>query len=134
MEGTGKAAKSSFANWLNSPEFAELQRAFQEHRERTVREDSEWWEGLSEEDRLRAFRCVCSRIYDGDVRKRGSYRYVLYETFGFGPEAYSDGMDCGYMSIHNFIWQGIETAYAKGERVDFDADDDEQKDSNIDSP
>ena len=109
MEGVGEAFKPSLSNWLNSPRFVELQRAFQEYRERTVREDAEWWEGLSEEDRLRAFRCVCSRIYDGDVRKRGSYRYVLYETFGFGPEAYSDGMDCGYMSIHNLIWQGIES-------------------------
>lgn len=130
MEGVGEASKPSLSNWLNSPGFVELQRAFQEHRECTVREDAEWWEGLSEEDRLRAFRCVCSRIYDGDVRKRGSYRYVLYETFGFGPEAYSDGMDCGYMSIHNLIWQGIETENAKGRRDD---DDDEQMDSNIDS-
>jgi hypothetical protein len=109
MEGAGGASKPSRSDWLNSPGLAELQRAFQEHRERTVREDAEWWKSLSEEDRLRAFRCVCSRIYDGDVRKRGSYRSVLYETFGFGPEAYSDGMDCGYMSIHNLIWQGIES-------------------------
>lgn len=109
MEGASGASKSPLSNWFGSPGFAELQNAFQEHRERTVREDAEWWEGLSEDDKLRAFRCVCSRIYDGDVRRRGSYRYVLYDTFGFGPDAYLDGMDCGYMTIHNLIWQGIES-------------------------
>lgn len=132
MEGASGASQSPLSNWFGSPGFAELQNAFQEHRERTVREDAEWWEGLSEDDRLRAFRCVCSRIYDGDVRKRGSYRYVLYETFGFGPEAYSDGMDCGYMSIHNLIWQGIETENAKGQHVDDDGD--VSADSNINTP
>lgn len=132
MEGASGASESPLSNLIGSPGFAELQNAFQEHRERTVREDAEWWEGLSEDDRLRAFRCVCSRIYDGDVRKRGSYRYVLYETFGFGPEAYSDGMDCGYMSIHNLIWQGIEAENAKGQHVDDDGD--VSADSNINSP
>lgn len=109
MEGVGTNAQSSGADWLKSPAFAELQRAFQEHREQAMREDAQWWEQLSEEEKLRAFRMVCRLIYEGDVRKRGSYRYVLYDTFGFGPEAYSDGMDCGYMTIHNLIWQGIES-------------------------
>lgn len=62
-----------------------------------------FWDGLSQEDRLKAFYSVCKRIHKGDVKDRGSYRYVLYEVFGFGFDAYSVGLDCGYMDIHNYI-------------------------------
>jgi hypothetical protein len=62
-----------------------------------------FWDGLSYEDKLKAFYSVCKRIHKGDVVERGSYRHVLYDTFGFGFDAYAMGMDCGYMNIHNFI-------------------------------
>lgn len=62
-----------------------------------------FWDGLSYEDKLKAFYSVCKRIHKGDVVDRGSYRYVLYDIFGFGFDAYSVGMDCGYMDIHNYI-------------------------------
>lgn len=107
------ASTSSRRNWLTSPEFKELQHAFAAYREQAVKEDAMWWEGLSYEDQLKAFRCVCRRIYEGDVKHRGSYRHVLYDTFGFGPDSYADGMDCGYMTIHNLIWEGIEAENAK---------------------
>lgn len=76
-------------------------------REMTVADD-EWWNKLPEDDRVKAFRCVCRRIYQGDVVDRGSYRHVLYQVFGFGLEAYGDGMECGYMAIHNLIFGGLE--------------------------
>jgi hypothetical protein len=62
-----------------------------------------WWQALPYEDKLLAFYSVVKRIHDGDVKQQGSYRYVLYEVFGFGAEAYGIGMDCGYMSLHNAI-------------------------------
>jgi hypothetical protein len=34
---------------------------------------------------------------------KGTYRYVLYDVFDFGPDAYSVGMECGYMDLHNAI-------------------------------
>lgn len=138
MDGTGyhPAPAPSKRNWLNSPELKELQHAFAAYREQAVKEDAMWWEGLSYEDQLKAFRNVCRRIYEGDVKRRGSYRHVLYDVFGFGPDAYADGMDCGYMSIHNFIWQGIEAENAKAqhsEHADDELIDDGSEDSNIDS-
>ena len=36
----------------------------------------------------------------------GTYRYALYNVFGFDPGMYGRGMDCGYMSIHNAIFDG----------------------------
>jgi len=62
-----------------------------------------WWENLSYDDKLLAFYSVVKRIHDGDVKQQGSYRYVLYDVFGFGPDAYGIGMDCGYMELHNAI-------------------------------
>lgn len=63
-----------------------------------------FWDGLSYDDRLKAFYSVCKRIHKGDLIDRGSYRYVLYHVFGFDYDAYSIGMDCGYMDIHNSIY------------------------------
>ena len=64
-------------DWLDSPAMQELRQSFEEYYEETMREDNDWWESLSYEDKLKAFRSVCRRIYEGDVEKRGSYRYVL---------------------------------------------------------
>ena len=66
------------------------------------------WNSLSEEDRLKCFYSVCKRIHKGDIEERGSYRYVLYDVFGFGPEAYTVGMSCGYMDIHNGLFTSKE--------------------------
>lgn len=73
-------------------------------------EDSceQYWDSLDYEDQLKAFYSVVKRICKGDVQDRGTYRYVLYEVFGFGPDAYSIGMNCGYMTIHNLISEGLE--------------------------
>jgi len=51
---------------------------------------------------------VCKRIHTGDIKDSGTYRYVLYDVFGFDPGMYGAGMDCGYMAIHNAIGDGNE--------------------------
>lgn len=79
---------------------AQLQKEASESYEESC---DEYWEGLSYEDQLKAFYSVVKRIHKGEIEDRGSYRWVLYDVFGFGPEAYSIGMDCGYMSLHNSI-------------------------------
>lgn len=66
-------------------------------------ENDAWWSGLSEQEREDAFYAVVRRIYEGELKKQGSYRYILYEVFGFEPSMYIRGMDCGYMSLHNAI-------------------------------
>lgn len=68
-----------------------------------------WWDSLTEKEREDAFYAVVKRIYKGDVVDRGSFRYVLYEIFGFGMHMYGRGMDCGYMYIHNAIAEGEKT-------------------------
>lgn len=67
------------------------------------REVDAWWEALPMEEREKAFYAVVKRIYDNEIASQSSYRYILYDVFGFGPSMYGMGMDCGFMSLHNAI-------------------------------
>ena len=62
-----------------------------------------YWNGLSQDEQLKAFYSVVKRIVQGELKDRGSYRHVLYSTFGFGPDSYSIGMECGYFELHDAI-------------------------------
>ena len=81
---------------------------YEEARVANEKEANDFWDSLSYDDKCNAFHAVVSRIYDGDVNQRGSYRYVLYNAFGFDPGMYARGMDCGYMALHNAIFDGEE--------------------------
>lgn len=71
---------------------------------KAIEEDQEkFWNGLSKDDQLKAFCAVSRRIFDGELKKKGSYRYVLYQVFGFGPESYAQAQEAGYLALHNAI-------------------------------
>ena len=80
------------------------------------KENDEWWNGLTEQEREDAFYAVCKRIWQADGKDRGSYRHALYHVFGFDAGMYGRGMDCGYMSIHNAIFDGEELTAMQGIR------------------
>ena len=91
----------------------ELLEGLQELREaqEKCREDYEimneaWWSGLSEEEREDAFYSVCKRIHKAELQQRSTYRHALYDVFGFDMNMYGRGMDCGFMAIHNAIYDG----------------------------
>lgn len=84
----------------------ELSQLYRESADLYKSEANDFWDSLSDEDKLYAFYSVVSRIYKGEIEKRGSYRYVLYDVFGFGPEAYGLGMECGFLRLHNAIIAG----------------------------
>lgn len=67
-------------------------------------EQEKYWNTLTKEQQLKAFCAVVRRIYKGDIEDKGSYRYVLYEVFGFGPEAYAQAQLAGYLALHNSIF------------------------------
>ena len=73
-----------------------------------------WWNGLTEEEREDACYAVIKRMYKAEVVDHGSYRYALYDVFGFDPGMYGRGMDCGYMKIHNIIFDSFELSAMKG--------------------
>lgn len=62
-----------------------------------------FWNSLSYEDKCNAFHAVVSKIFEGEIKEKGTYRYILYDIFGFGPDMYVRGMNCGYMALHNSI-------------------------------
>lgn len=67
-----------------------------------------WWNSLSEKEREDAFYAVIKRMYRAEVKDRGTYRYALYDVFGFDTGMYGAGMDCGYMALHNIIFDGLD--------------------------
>ena len=107
--------EDTFSSFINSEKFKHLQKGFEESQQKYEKECEDYWTSLPEEDRLKAFYSVCKRIYEGDIKQKGSYRWVLYEVFGFDYEAYGIGMDCRYMEIHNSIRtkEEIEQSFRK---------------------
>lgn len=101
---------------LDDPEFLEAQKRrdaldslaeigtlMEEAKREYEKQNDDWWNSLSYEERCDAFYAVMKRLYKGEIEDQGSYRHVLYDVFGFGPEMYVRGMDCGYIVLHNRI-------------------------------
>lgn len=63
-----------------------------------------FWNSLSKDEQLKAFCAVVRRIHRGEIEEHGSYRYVLYDVFHFGPESYAQAQMAGYLALHNSIF------------------------------
>ena len=87
---------------------ADISKAIAEEREKYEKKNDVWWNALSEQEREDAFYAVVKRIRTAELEERTSYRGALYSVFGFDMGMYSRGMDCGYMDIHNAIFDGAE--------------------------
>lgn len=73
------------------------------------RKNELWWTTrLSEEERENAFYAVVKRLHRAEVVEQRSFRGTLYGVFGFGTQMYSRAMDCGFMSLHNAVFDGTE--------------------------
>lgn len=71
----------------------------------SLKEEQEiFWNSLSEEDKLKVFCAVVRRIHKGEILEKKSYRGVLYDVFGFGPESYIQAQEAGYLEIHNRMY------------------------------
>lgn len=81
----------------------DVRKIYEEVRQQNDKDATEFWDNLSYDDKCNAFHAVMAKIYEGEIKVKGSYRYVLYDVFGFGPDMYVRGMDCGYMALHNSI-------------------------------
>jgi hypothetical protein len=77
---------------------------FNEAMEELKTEQEAYWNSLSKDDQLKAFCAVVRRIHKGDIEDKGSYRYVLYQVFDFGPESYAQAQMAGYLTLHNCIF------------------------------
>jgi hypothetical protein len=89
----------------------ELGTLFRESMTTYENESEAFWNSLSEDERLKVFCAVSRRIHRGEIEDRGSFRYVLYDVFGFGPEAYMVAQDAGFLNIHNAIYTAESETY-----------------------
>lgn len=93
----------------------ELSQEMEKHRKEYEAQVDDWWlNHLTEKEREDAFYAVVKRIHKAELQDRGTYRYALYDVFGFDPGMYGRGMDCGYMAIHNAIFDGEDLKAMKG--------------------
>lgn len=86
----------------------EASKVFNKVMDQIEQEQEDYWTNLSKEDQLKAFCAVSRRIYDGEIKQHRSYRGMLYDVFGFGPDAYVQAQMSGYLSIHNAIFDSNE--------------------------
>lgn len=64
-----------------------------------------YYSGLEPEEQLWAFCSVVEKLCKGELDEHRSYRGVLYDTFGWGPEAYAVALHSGFMGLHNSIYR-----------------------------
>lgn len=84
----------------------EASKTFNEAMKSIEDKSEQYYNSLTKEQQLDVFCAVSRRIYRGEIEEQGSYRYVLYQVFGFGPEAYAQAQCAGYLAIHNSIYSG----------------------------
>lgn len=58
---------------------------------------------LTIEQVAEVFKILSKYIKEGG----GTYRYLIYDKFGFGPEAYAPLYEAGGMFITNFIYDAL---------------------------
>ncbi len=89
-------------------QLAELGQEMENSRKIYEHDNDTWWNNLSEKEREEAFYAVIKRMYKAEVADNGTYRWALYDVYGFEPSMYGMGMDCGYMAMHNIIGDGLD--------------------------
>jgi hypothetical protein len=93
---------------------AELSQELEKSRKIYEHDNDTWWNGLTEEEREDAFYAVVKRIHKAELQDKGTYRYALYNVFGFDGGMYMRGMDCGYMALHNAVGDGEDYQAMRG--------------------
>jgi hypothetical protein len=91
---------------FDSPEWDNLSNLVQEADSAFEKASEDAWNKLNSDTKLLLFCAISRRIYEGELKNRGTYRHVLYDIFGFGPEAYAPAQVSGYLAIHNAIYDG----------------------------
>ena len=114
---TGKQLGNPRMTEFDAQKWQDASDQFNEVMKLIENESEEYWNSLSKEQQLKVFCAVSRRIYKGEIEERGSYRYVLYQVFGFGPEAYAQAQMSGYLSIHNAIFDSEEAKYESKNRT-----------------
>lgn len=101
-EKNGKTYKS-FSDYLKSDEYKEFLEFEVQAIENYKKRAKEYFESLEINIQFLLFFHITNTIYENYFNDKGSYRGLLYDKFGFGPESYGLGLDSGMFSVHNAI-------------------------------
>jgi hypothetical protein len=94
---------NSYTEWSNSDEHKELLKIEEKAIEEYTQKAKEYFESLEMDNQLFLFFYITNVIFKNYFNDNGSYRGLLYDKFGFGPEAYSLGCNSGMFTLHNAI-------------------------------
>ena len=86
-------------------EWREMTVQFEQSFKDLEQQQEEYWASLTKEQQLDLFCCVVRRMVKGEIDDNRSYRGVLYDVFGWGPEAYATAQMAGYLNLHNAIFK-----------------------------
>lgn len=64
-----------------------------------------YYSGLEPEEQLWAFCSIVEKLCKGELDEYRSYRGILYDIFGWGPEAYAAAQCAGFLGLHNSIYR-----------------------------
>lgn len=76
---------------------------FKQWEDSFAQERKDFWNSLTEDQQLLAFCEVVSRLVQGELVDKKSYRGVLYDTFEFGMQSYVQAQISGFLTLHNAI-------------------------------
>jgi len=79
-----------------------LSEEFEKLKQNMLKEGEEVWNNLTYDEKL-ALLCYISKILHEHAMEGGTYRYLIYERFGFDMDAYAPLQLCGLLAIHNLI-------------------------------
>lgn len=82
----------------------QISNTFQQLEQELEQEQADFWNSLTKEDQLRAFCSVVRRLVQAELVDRGTYRWALYDVFGFGTESYLQAQLAGFLDLHNCIY------------------------------
>ena len=103
MDNEKNDALDQLSDAVNAAALDDLAETFNDHINRLKNKQEEYWNSLTKEQQLDAFCAVVRRICQGELDDNGTYRYVLYDIFKFGPESYGSAQMAGYLDLHNQI-------------------------------
>jgi len=81
---------------------------FQQWEDDFAQERKDFWNSLTQDQQLLAFCEVVSRLVQGELVDKKSYRGVLYDTFEFGMESYVCAQISGFLELHNSIVRDLD--------------------------
>jgi len=102
VEKHGKNYKS-YSEYLKSDEYKEFLDMEEKIQDDYKKLAKELFETFDTDTKLLLFFHITNTIFENYFKDSGSYRGLLYDKFGFGPEAYSLGMSSGMFEVHNAI-------------------------------